>query len=177
MDVTVRELSLEEIDRGFFRSFIRRQEVNLCWRRDGEGWAIRPDPFIDDWSEAEYAELIGCLQNTVHTDGRVWGAFADGVLKGFASVEGGVFGSTSRYMDLSCIHVSQDMRHSGIGRRLFDEAKRFARARGAQKLYISAHSAVESQAFYAAMGCVDAVEIHREHAEKEPFDRQLECAL
>ena len=98
-------------------------------------------------------------------------------LKGFASVEGGIFGKTSRYMDLSCIHVSQDMRHSGIGRRLFDEARRFARARGAQKLYISAHSAVESQAFYEAMGCVDAQEIQRAHAEKEPFDRQLECAL
>ena len=177
MDVTVRELSLEEIDRGLFHAFIRRQEVDLCLRREGDGWVVRFDPFIDDWSEAEYAELIGCLQNTVRTDGRVWGAFADGVLKGFASVEGGIFGSAGRYMDLSCIHVSQDMRHGGIGRRLFDEAKRFAGVRGAQKLYISAHSAVESQAFYAAMGCVDAVEINREHAEKEPFDRQLECVL
>ena len=92
-------------------------------------------------------------------------------------MEGGIFGKTNRYMDLSCIHVSQDMRHSGIGRRLFDEARRFARAHGAQKLYISAHSAVESQAFYEAMGCVDAQEIQRAHAEKEPFDRQLECML
>ena len=177
MDVTVRELSSEEIDRELFHAFIRRQEVNLCLRREGDGWVVRSDPFIDDWSEAEYAELIGCLQNTVRTDGRVWGAFADGVLKGFASVEGGIFGKTSRYMDLSCIHVSQDMRHAGIGRRLFDRAKAFARERGAGKLYISAHSAVESQAFYAAMGCVDAREINREHAEREPFDRQLECAL
>ena len=177
MVVTVHELALEEIDRKLFCSFVRRQEVNLCLRREGDGWVVRPDPFIDDWSEAEYAELIDCLKNTVRTDGRVWGAFVDGVLKGFASVEGGIFGKTSRYMDLSCIHVSQDMRHSGIGRRLFDEARRFARARGAQKLYISAHSAVESQAFYEAMGCVDAQEIQRAHAEKEPFDRQLECML
>ena len=58
MDVTVRELSLEEIDRGLFHAFIRRQEVNLCLRREGDGWIVRPDPFIDDWSEAEYAELI-----------------------------------------------------------------------------------------------------------------------
>ena len=177
MNVTVRALTVEEIDRKLFCAFIRRQEVNFCWRREGDGWVVRPDPFIDDWSEAEYAELIDCLKNTVLTGGGVWGAFADGALKGFASVEGGIFGETGRYMDLSCIHVSQDMRHSGIGRRLFDEAKRFARARGAQKLYISAHSAVESQAFYAAMGCVDAQEIQRAHAEKEPFDRQLECEL
>ena len=177
MNVTVRALTVEEIDRKLFCTFIRRQEVNLCWRREGDGWVVRPDPFIDDWSEAEYAELIDCLKNTVLTGGGVWGAFSDGALKGFASVEGGIFGETGRYMDLSCIHVSQDMRHSGIGRRLFDEAKRFARSRGAQKLYISAHSAIESQAFYAAMGCVDAQEIQRAHAEKEPFDRQLECEL
>ena len=177
MDVTVRALTVEEIDRKLFCAFIRRQEVNLCLRCEGDSWGVRPDPFIDDWSEAEYAELIVCLKNTVLTGGGVWGAFSDGTLKGFASVEGGIFGETGRYMDLSCIHVSQDMRHSGIGCRLFDEAKRFARSRGAQKLYISAHSAVESQAFYEAMGCVDAQEIQRAHAEKEPFDRQLECEL
>ena len=177
MDVTLRAITIEEIDRDLFRPFIRRQEVSLCLRRDGDGWVVRPDPFIDDWSEAEYAELIECLRNTLRTDGGVWGAFANGALKGFASVESGIFGGENRYMDLSCIHVSQDMRHCGIGRRLFDEARRFARARGARKLYISAHSAVESQAFYAAMGCVDAAQINREHAEKEPFDRQLECAL
>ena len=65
----------------------------------------------------------------------------------------------------------------GMGRALFEEAKRFARSRGAKKLYISAHSAVESQAFYAAMGCVDACMIQEEHAQREPYDRQMECML
>ena len=49
--------------------------------------------------------------------------------------------------------------------------------KGAGKLYISAHSAVESQAFYKAMGCVEAKEINAAHAEKEPFDCQLEFSL
>ena len=177
MDVTIRPLGETEIERELFRPFIRRQEVNLCLRRDGYRWVVRPDPFIDDWNEEEYAGLVQCLRHTIRTGGRVWGAFTGGALKGFASVENGIFGGDNRYMDLSCIHVSQDMRHAGIGRRLFDRAKAFARERGAGKLYISAHSAVESQAFYAAMGCVDAREINREHAEREPFDRQLECAL
>ena len=38
-------------------------------------------------------------------------------------------------------------------------------------------SAVESQAFYAAMGCTDAQEIDEDHARREPFDRQLEYLL
>ena len=46
-----------------------------------------------------------------------------------------------------------------------------------ESCYISSHSALESQAFYAAMGCVDAVETNRQHVEAEPFDRQLEYVL
>ena len=80
-------------------------------------------------------------------------------------------------MDLSSIHVSQDVRAQGIGRQLFDRAKAFAKARGAEKLYISAHSAVESQAFYRAMGCKEAQEYNQSHVDKEPFDCQLECLL
>jgi len=80
-------------------------------------------------------------------------------------------------MDLSSIHVSQDMRGQGIGRELFSVAKRFARERKAKKLYISAHSAVESQAFYRAMGCREAEEYNLKHVEKEPYDCQLECDL
>ena len=46
-----------------------------------------------------------------------------------------------------------------------------------RKLYISAHSAVETQSFYRAMGCVEAEAYCAEHVEREPFDCQLECAI
>ena len=36
----------------------------------------------------------------------------------------------------------------------FANIKEWAKQKGAKKLYISAHSAVESQAFYKSMGCV-----------------------
>jgi len=177
MEVLYRELRAEEIDRALFRPFVRRQDVTKCLRKEHGEWVIRDDPFIDDWSEADYAVLVTCLRGTLAGGGMVWGAFVNGALKGFASVEGEGFGSACRYMDLSCIHVSRDMRHQGIGRALFDRAKRFARAKNADKLYISAHSAVESQAFYRAMGCVEAREYNQAHVQKEPFDCQLECAL
>ena len=75
-------------------------------------------------------------------------------------------------------HVEQ-LRKSGrkAGRVLFELAKAWAKARGAKKLYISAHSSVESQAFYKAVGCQDAAEINPEHAAREPHDRQMECVL
>ena len=159
-----RPLAADEIDRELFRSFIRRQVVVKCWRRDeAGGWVVRDDPFIDDWSEEDYHALASCLRNTVQTGGVVYAAFVGGVLKG--------------YLDLTNIHVSQDMRGGGMGRALFRLARDWARAHGARKLYISAHSAVETQAFYRSLGCVEAEVYHQGHAEAEPFDCQLECPL
>ncbi|MDE7277538.1 MAG: GNAT family N-acetyltransferase, partial [Lachnospiraceae bacterium] len=80
-------------------------------------------------------------------------------------------------MDLSSIHVSEDMRGTGIGKTLFQTAKKWAKEKGAGKLYISAHSAVESQAFYRKMGCVEAQLYHSKHVEAEPYDCQLECKV
>ncbi|MDE7266162.1 MAG: GNAT family N-acetyltransferase, partial [Lachnospiraceae bacterium] len=82
-----------------------------------------------------------------------------------------------KYLDLSSIHVSEDMRGQSIGKALFTAAKEWAKNKGARKLYISAHSAVESQAFYKAMGCVEAQVYNQKHVEAEPYDCQLECEL
>lgn len=172
-----RALTASEINRRLFSDFIRRQVVDKCRRRENKGWVIKSDPFVDDWSEEDYKTLVSCLKNTADTGGLVLGAFCAGTLKGFVSVEPALFGGEHRYLDLSSIHVSEDMRGSGIGRTLFLSAKDWAKARGAKKLYISAHSAVESQAFYKAMGCVEAEWYHAEHVAAEPYDCQLECPL
>lgn len=172
-----RRLEEKEICRELFGQFIRRQEVVKCWRRVDGKWVIRDDPFVDDWSEEDYGKLVACLKNTVATGGFVYAAFSDNALKGFVSVESALFGGEQGYLDLSSIHVSLDMRGRGIGRELFQAAKDWARAAGARKLYISAHSAVESQSFYKAMGCTEAQVYHPGHVEAEPFDCQLECVL
>lgn len=175
--ITYRQLTSKEINRELFKDFIRRQVVTDCLRKENDEWVIRSDPFIDDWSEDDYSFLVSCLKNTVKTGGFVYGAFYEGTLKGFVSVEADIFGDEQAYMDLSSIHVSEDMRGKGIGKALFLAAKEWAKGKGAKKLYISAHSAVESQAFYKKMGCVEAEAYNMEHVEKEPFDCQLECLL
>ncbi len=177
MAVHYRELGINEINRELFRTFQRKQIVTNCWRKEDGRWVIKNEPFIDDWGEDDYEELVRCLKNTAATGGFVYGAFINGELKGFVSVEGEPLGSKFQYMDLSSIHVSQDMRGKGIGKELFSAAKGFAREKNAEKLYISAHSAVESQAFYQAMGCREAEEYHPGHVEREPYDCQLECGL
>lgn len=175
--VCYRGLSTAEINRNLFRAFQRKQVVTKCWRKEENQWVIKDAPFIDDWGEREYEILVDCLKNTIATGGLVCGAFIGGALKGFVSVEGAPIGSAGQYMDLSSLHVSQDVRRAGIGRELFAIARKFARERGAKKLYISAHSAVESQAFYRSVGCREAEEYNPEHVEREPYDCQLECEV
>ena len=69
------------------------------------------------------------------------------------------------------------MRRKKIGAVLFEAAATWAKENGAEKLYISAHSAVESQAFYRNLGCVEAQVYSQKHVEKEPYDCQLEYKL
>ena len=175
--IQYRNLQTDELNRDLFKDFIRQQNVTKCWRREYYKWVIKDDPFIDDWSEADYQTLISCLKHTLATGGFVHAAFDEGRLKGFVSVESGLFGGEQKYLDLSSIHISEDMRNKGIGTTLFLAAKEWAGNSGAKKLYISAHSAVESQAFYKKMGCVEAEVYHQKHVEAEPYDCQLECVL
>lgn len=172
-----RELTESELVPALFQHFIRRQEVTKCWRREGERWVVRDDPFVDDWSEADYQFLLRCLRDTLRSGGLVYAAFDAGHLKGFAAVLPTLFGGEHRYLDLASLHVSQDIRGRGVGTVLFQAAKNWAKAHGAKKLYISGHSAVETQAFYRKMGCVEAQLYHPKHVEEEPFDCQLELQL
>ncbi|MCS5422909.1 MULTISPECIES: GNAT family N-acetyltransferase [Psychrilyobacter] len=172
-----RELKVNDIHISLFNNFERRQVVTKRLEQvDGE-WNEIDFNFVDDWEEDEYTFLIKCLQNTDKTGGVVIGVFWKNQLKGFASAESKLFGSKQEYIDLSCIHISNDMRGRGIGKVLFGYVTSWAKKQGAKKLYISSHSAVETQAFYNKLGCVDAVEINKKHAEEEPYDRQLEFVL
>lgn len=172
-----RKIMMDEMNLELFSSFERYQEVTKCRRKIDGQWVIVDDPFIDQWSKEEYEILVSYLKNTIKTYGVVLGAFINGKLKGFASVESTTLGSRGEYLDLSSIHVSFDARGNGIGKTLFNMATKWAKDQGASKLYISAHSAVESQRFYEAMGCIEAAEYNEEHVKKEPCDCQLEYVL
>lgn len=175
--VTYKDIERQELTAALFDSFDRYQEVKKCWRKiDGE-WALKDIAFVEQWGEHEYAYLVQCLRRTLETGGAVVGAFTDGRLIGFASVEGRLFGSGQTYVQLSSLHVSYGRRGEGIGKALFARACSHARKLGAKKLYISSHSAEETQAFYHAVGCVEAAEYDAALTAAEPCDCQLELTL
>ena len=175
--VTYKDIEKQELTAALFDGFDRYQEVKKCWRKiDGE-WVLKEIAFTEQWDEQEYAYLVQCLRRTLETGGAVIGAFTDGCLIGFASVEGRLFGSEQTYVQLSSLHVSYGRRGEGIGKVLFARACSHARKLGAKKLYISSHSAEETQAFYQVAGCVEATEYDAALTAAEPCDCQLEYLL
>lgn len=175
--VQYKNLCMHDINRSLFDNFIRRQIVTKCWRLEDGEWMIKDDPFVDDWSEDDYLTLTVQLRTLLAHNGFVYGAFYQDQLKGFVSAAPEWFGKGKEYLDLTNIYVSEDMRRQNIGKTLFLAAAEWARQKGAKKIYISAHSAVESQAFYRMMGCVEAETYNRKHVVAEPYDCQLEYKL
>lgn len=157
--------------------FCRRQTVKRCWRKSGGGYALMPVTYTEDWSLPERRETAEQILHRLSSGAIAYGAVENGNVVGFALIIGDCFGSEKQYVDLAAFYVSEPYRRRGIGRRLFHLSCAAAKKFGAEKLYISAHSAEESIAAYKSYGCTFAKEINEALARKEPCDLQLEFAL
>lgn len=176
-NVQYKQIPLEEVTEELLRGFCRHQTVTKVWRKRCGEWTIVDDPFVDDWTEQDRRRKLNDFRKAAGPGGFLAGAFIEGRLAGFCIMNDQPFGSRGQYVELSSLHVSEDMRGRGIGRRLFAMAEDHARRLNAERMYISAHSAVESQAFYRAMGCREAEEYSAYHVAKEPCDCQMERVL
>lgn len=171
------KLKAEDIELDLFKDFNRYQEVKKCWRKEDNNWVLKDIAFLEQWGLDEYSFLVDCLKNTVNTGGAVIGVFIDKKLVGFGSLENQFFGSENQYLQLSSIHISNEQRGRGIGKKLFLKLAEKARGKGAKKLYISAHSSEETQAFYKSFKCIEAREYNEELFNHEPYDCHLEYLL
>lgn len=177
LNIQYRFLSLQEIDLQFLKTFNRYQVTNKVWYKDGQQYNIKEDYFVDEWNEVKKKQVILSLQNCLKVGGAVLAANHQGKVVGFANIENHFFGSSRQYLELPYIHVSNEFRQYGIGKKLFHLCCEKAKQMGAKKLYIAAHPSIESQYFYQSVGCTYADEINQKIYEKEPLDIQLEISL
>jgi GNAT superfamily N-acetyltransferase len=175
--ISFEEIFFYDLSPFLFDRFNRHQEVNFCWRKKAGKWFLLKAPSTLEWSKADIASLMDGLTYTLRSGGIMLGAFINHYLAGFASIEYDSFGPDYEYILLSNLYVSYGHRRKGIGRMLFTMACSTAKKMGARKLYISAHSAEETQAFFKAMKCVEAAYCHMDLIASNPFDCQLECVL
>lgn len=176
-DIQIRDLEISEITENLLDSYNRYQEVNKVWRVENNTKVIKDISFIEDWNYDQKQENIKELKETILSNGSVFVAYEGNVLKGFASLCGALSGGNNEYLQLLKLQVSYDYRGKGIGKLLFYTCSEKARKLGAQKLYISGHSSIETQSFYKTVGCVDAKWLDKRQVDLEPYDCQLEYVL
>lgn len=177
MDIEYLKLNKSNFFANSLDVFERYQKVEKCWRKTSGGYSLKDVKYEEDWSLFERREIAKKIIGFLEEGSQAFGAFCSGEIVGFALLDKNKFGSRNQYIDLAEFYVSAPYRRYGIGRKLFEIACAYAKATGALKLYISAHSAEDSIAAYISYGCVAAEEINAVLAEKEPFDLQLECVL
>ena len=179
-DLTFREISATDIVSPLFAGIQRHQHVTRVVARDGSTgeWVEQPADYVDDWDAETIRSLTPYVRNTADTGGLVLGAFDDeDVLVAFVTAESDPMGAAGDYLELTALHVSEELRGRHIGRQLFLRAAHWARERGATKLFLSTNPAIETQRFYEGLGCVDATEPLVPHGVPDPRDRPLEYVL
>ena len=179
LGLEIKKLTLADLQPNMLEHFDRYQEVQHCLRRENDEWILKENPFIEQWDD-ELKKSIVTMDFTecLKSGGILWGVFnSENQLIAFASIYSNFFGSENQYLELKQLYISFGYRSAGLGKALFSLCSQKAKQLGAKKLYISAHSAQESQLFYERLGCVDAVEVNEEIAKNEPYDRQMEYVL
>lgn len=171
------ELTAENFNSSSLDGFIRRQKVTRCWRLYNGEYKIKPVKYVEDWNAEQLRVTAEKILTCVDKGGKAYGALLNREIIGFALISNELCGSKKQYAVLEELYVSAPHRNRGVGKKLFKLACDGARSLGAEKLYISAHSAKESIAAYKNLGCVFAEEINGFLAEKEPCDLQLEFIL
>lgn len=172
--ISIRKLNLSDFNNSFLDNFNRYQKVERCWRKENGNWMLKDNQYIENWDNDKKQLVISDLYNCIQQGGIVLGVFYNNKLIGFSSIGNTLFGEYKQYIELIMLQISHGYRNNGIGKKLFFLIVEMAKEKGAKKLYISAHSSEESQAFYRAVGCVEAEEVNIQIAENEPFDCQME---
>ncbi|RSK27541.1 GNAT family N-acetyltransferase [Bacillus sp. HMF5848] len=177
-DISLKKVNLEEFNENMLDYFHRYQEVKRVWRIENNKKVIKNISFIEDWDHNEKQIVIQQLKQTLLTGGTVFAAYEAGYrLIGFASLGSQRMGEKEEYLCLHELYVSEHVRGKGIGKLLFQMCVKEAKSLQVKKLYISAHSSVETIDFYVRMGCVDATWIWQQQVHHEPYDCQLEYVI
>lgn len=176
--VVIRQMMIEDIHEDSLKTLNRYQEVKRVWRKEDNQWLIKPLSFTEFWDENDKAELIKEeIIPILKEGGTMFGGFIGDDLVGFALLDDHFIGRLEEYIQLIQLQVSFDHRGQGIGSMLFNACVQKARHLGVSKIYISAHSSVESKAFYDHMGCVEASWLYDKQVALEPYDCQLEYVV
>ena len=176
--IAFKELTFEDIEDNLLDNFNRYQKVTKSWKNENNNWILVDIEYIVEWDKNKKENLIKLFSKIINEQmGYVFGAYENKKLIGFSVLLNNKFGSKKQYIQLKFLHISLEYRHKGTGKKLFGLCVEKAKIIGIEKIYISANDSEDTIKFYFSIGCKDAMEINKEFAEEEPYDRPLEYKI
>ena len=174
--VNGRELQREEIEQVW--TIDRSEVVENTYTLENGVLVLKPDYWnIHGWPINEIDIYTQHLVDCYDRGGWLYGLFDDDQLIGAAALENHFIGQPTDMLQLKFLHVCNAHRNRGLGSQLFELSKTTARARGAQRLYISATPSENTVNFYIRLGCVVTTQPDPELFALEPEDIHLEYSL
>lgn len=176
MNIIIKHLAAEDIQADMLSTFKHSQRITRKWVKIAGQWTFTGADDLREWDTDKRAWIAEYMHEQMSRGGAVVGAWCGDTLIGFCCVDGILRGTKSRYANLTMLFVDEDWHRCKIGKHLFAAVCDHARGLGASKLFISAIPALETVAFYQAMGCTDAMEIITDFVDTEN-DRYMEYPL
>ena len=173
--LTFKKIVYKNINDNFLNGYNRFQEITNIVYLDQMELKEKENKFYETWNQEKLIEISRYLKSSVKSGSILYATYDYKKIVGFAMIDRKLLFDES--INLKYIHVSKEYRGYNIGKYLFNIMALEAKKIGATKLYISSHSAVETQRFYQRVGCVLANKINRELQELEPYDIPLEYQL
>lgn len=171
--ISYRKLVNSELHTEYFSSFKHEQNWNRQWVNSNGSWSLQPRKHSRSWSPEKRIWISQYIKEQINNGGFALGAFDDDKIVGFICVNGTIIEACA---NLTMLFVDDGYKRNGIGRNLFERAKKEALLLGAKKLFISAIPSEETISFYFSVGCEDAKNIISNFVDTET-DRYLEISL
>jgi len=173
MKYNINEIINEDND--CLNSYNRRQVVTQHYFINKGEKEIRDISFVDDWSKEDRYDIVKNFFN--NKDYYSAAVYEGEKIIAFYVIGVNLLTDNEDYIELKHLQVSLEYRGKGFGKALFFDACAKAKQFGARKLYISAHSSIETQKAYEKLGCMNASWFNEKAIKEEPYDIQLEYEL
>lgn len=154
----IKKCLLDQLSNSLLEDFCHNQQINQKWVRIDNYWVLEEVEETRSWGVEKKAWIPVYLKEQVERGGFVFGAFFEGTLIGFISLDGYLRGSAEKYANLTMLFIDDRFNRRGLGTCLFERICEEAKEIGATKLFISAIPSVETIAFYKKLGCMKAQE-------------------
>ncbi len=156
----------------------RRERIERIFVARAEGLVLQNVGIdVQGWAAGRAEEETPVFEASFDAGAWFEGAFDDGRLVGVAVLESEFFGADGRTLQMSFLHVSAELRGTGVGKELFERARAEAKLRGAKRMYVSATPTENTVLFYLARGCEVLAEPDARLFALEPEDIHLACAV